>query len=148
MLPPVVVPVPPEAIPSAEDKDTEAAEMAPLEVMMPVLREVEKRLVELAVVEKKLVEVAEEEVELTAVKFCKVEEAVERRPLKELLPEKVLLLASKVEEAAVIVMSEEPLKEVPLMLRAVWRVVAVPALPPMLREEVATSRRLAPVGSE
>lgn len=34
---------------------------------------------------------------------------------KVLLPEKVLLLASKVEEAAVIVMSLEPLKAVPLM---------------------------------
>ena len=48
---------------------------------------------------------------------------------KVLLPEKVLLLASKVEEAAVIVMSPEPLKEVPLMFRAVWRIVAVPAFP-------------------
>lgn len=34
---------------------------------------------------------------------------------KTLLPEKVLLLASKVDEAAVIVMSAEPLKATPLM---------------------------------
>lgn len=38
---------------------------------------------------------------------------------KVLLPEKVLLLARSVEEAAVIVMSADPLKEVPLMFLAV-----------------------------
>ena len=39
------------------------------EVMLPVLREVEKRFVELAVVLKKLVEVALVEVDWRAVKF-------------------------------------------------------------------------------
>ncbi len=48
---------------------------------------------------------------------------------KVLLPEKVLLLARSVEEAAVIVISAEPLKAVPLMFLEVWRMVAVPALP-------------------
>lgn len=48
---------------------------------------------------------------------------------KVLLPEKVLSLASKVDEAAVMVMSCEPLNETPFMLRAVWRTVAEPALP-------------------
>ena len=45
------------------------------------------------------------------------------------VPEKVLLFARRVEEAAVIVMSPEPLKEVPLMFLAVWRIVALPAFP-------------------
>lgn len=49
--------------------------------------------------------------------------------LKVLLPEKVLLLARRVEEAAVMVMSCEPLKAVPLMFLEVSRMVAVPALP-------------------
>ena len=53
--------------------------MAP-EVMRPVLREVENRLVELAVVANELVVVAFVEVELRAVKFCKVEDAKERNP--------------------------------------------------------------------
>ncbi len=44
------------------------------------------------------------------------------------MPENVLLFANSVEEAAVIVMSAEPLKEVPLMLRAVARIVAAPAV--------------------
>lgn len=48
---------------------------------------------------------------------------------KVLLPEKVLLLARSVEEAAVMVMSAEPLKAVPLMFLEVCRMVAVPALP-------------------
>lgn len=48
---------------------------------------------------------------------------------KVLLPEKVLLLARRVDEAAVIVMSAEPLKAVPLMFLEVSRMVAVPALP-------------------
>ena len=48
---------------------------------------------------------------------------------KVLLPEKVLLFERSVEEAAVMVMSEVPLKEVPLMFLAVWRAVAVEALP-------------------
>ena len=48
----------------------------------PVVKEVEKRLVEEAVVEKRLVVVAEVVVELVAVKLVKVEEAVERKPFK------------------------------------------------------------------
>jgi hypothetical protein len=66
--------------------------------------------VEEAVVEKKLVEVA---------------------LAKTFAPLNVLLLASKVELAAVIVMSCEPLKAVPFILREVWRIVAVPAFPVM-----------------
>ena len=53
-------------------------------------------------------------------------------PVKLLVPENVLLLAKSVEEAAVMVMSAEPLKDTPLIARAVWRVVAVPALPETL----------------
>ena len=49
--------------------------------------------------------------------------------LKMLAPVKVLLLESKVEEAAVIVMSSVPLKEAPLIFLAVSRAVAVSALP-------------------
>jgi hypothetical protein len=127
VLPAVEVPVPPEVMGRAVVREREVPVMAPVEVRLPVLREVEKRLVDEAVVEKKLVEVALPRVRV---------------------PEKVLLSESKEEEAAVMVMLEEPLKEVPLMFLAVWRVVAVPALPPMFKEEVATSRRLAPVGSE
>jgi hypothetical protein len=58
-----------------------------------------------------------------------------------LLPLNVLLLASKVEEAAKMVMSAEPLKETLLMLRPVCKVVAVPALPVMLafRDVVETA---------
>jgi hypothetical protein len=48
---------------------------------------------------------------------------------KVLVPLKVLLLARSVDEAAVMVMLEVPLNEVPLMVRAFWRAVAVPALP-------------------
>ena len=50
-------------------------------------------------------------------------------PVKLLAPEKVLLLAKSVDEAAKIVMSAEPLNDTPLMRRAVWSVVAVEALP-------------------
>ena len=49
--------------------------------------------------------------------------------LKTFAPEKVLLFASKVEEAAVIVMLPVPSKETLLMVRAVWSAVAVEALP-------------------
>src|SRR3989344_4521413 len=45
---------------------------------------------------------------------------------------------ARMEEAAVMVMSAVPLKEVPLMVRAVSSAVAVPALPPMLRVVVET----------
>ena len=53
-----------------------------------------------------------------------------------LRPVHELLFARSVEEAAVIVMSDVPLNDVPLMFRAVWRAVAVPALPPIESEEV------------
>ena len=46
-----------------------------------------------------------------------------------LLPEKVLLLAKSVEEAAVMVMLPVPSKETLLMVRAFWSAVAVDALP-------------------
>jgi hypothetical protein len=48
---------------------------------------------------------------------------------KVLVPLKVLLFARSVDEAAVMVMSCEPLKAVPLMFLEVWRRVAVPAFP-------------------
>ena len=57
---------------------------------------------------------------------------VEEELAKELRPVHVLVLASNVEEAAVMVMSAVPLKEVPLMFLAVSSAVAVPALPVML----------------
>ena len=138
-------------------------------VRVPMLPEVEKRLVDEAVVAKKEVEVAEVVVALVETRSVKplstamlfrvvvparlVSNLVSNSPLKVevytplvtvpalpviepvmvllkvLLPEKVLLLARSVEEAAVIVMSADPLKEVPLMFRAFWRMVAVPALP-------------------
>jgi hypothetical protein len=44
-------------------------------------------------------------------------------------PEKVFELAKSVDDAAVIVMSCEPLKAVPFIFLDVWRMVAVPALP-------------------
>ena len=56
-----------------------------------------------------------------------------------LVPLQVLELARRVVEA--MVMSVEPLKETPLMRRAVARVVAVLALPPMESEEVAVVTR-------
>ena len=55
---------------------------------------------------------------------------------KVLVPLQVFEFASKVVEA--IVMSAEPLKETPLISRAFWSVVAVPALPPILRVLVET----------
>ena len=54
-------------------------------------------------------------------------------PENVLLPLNVLELARSVEEAAVMVMSAEPLKDVPLIERAVWKIVAVAALPVMER---------------
>src|SRR3989344_2593733 len=61
-----------------------------------------------------------------------------------LAPEKVLSLARSVEEAAVMVMSAVPLKEAPLMVRAVSSAVAVAALPPMERVLVAAKARAEP----
>ena len=49
--------------------------------------------------------------------------------LKMLVPLNVLLFASKVEDAAVITMFPVPSKVTPLMVRPVWRAVAVEALP-------------------
>jgi hypothetical protein len=53
----------------------------PVEVKLPPLAVVKKRLVVDAVVEKRLVEVADDEVELTRVTFWKVEEALAKRLL-------------------------------------------------------------------
>ena len=63
---------------------------------------------------------------------------------KVLVPEKVLESASSVVEA--MVMLAEPLKETPLIVRAVWSVVAVLALPPIEKEveEVAISTSAEP----
>ena len=63
-------------------------------------------------------------------------------PEKVLLPENVFELASRVVEATT--MFAVPLKETPLIVRAVSRAVAVPAFPPIEREEVATSSRAVP----
>src|SRR5260221_388399 len=90
-----------------------------------------KRLVELAVVAKKVVEVAFTSVTLP------VKELV---PLNVLFPAKVLLLERSVVEE--MVMSAVPLKETPLMRRAVWSCVAVAALPPIESEEVAAEYAL------
>jgi hypothetical protein len=68
------------------------------------------------------------------------------RVVKVLLPLQVLVSPRRVVEA--IVMSAVPLKETPLMRRGVWRAVAVPALPPMEREEVAASRSAVPAEFE
>lgn len=51
------------------------------------------------------------------------------------------------EDAAVIVISAEPLKETLLMFLAVWRVVAVPAFPPIFNEDVATCANAVPAAS-
>ncbi len=53
------------------------------------------------------------------------------RPVKVLAPVKRDESARRVDEAAVMVMFAEPSKEVPLMVRGVWSVVAVLALPEM-----------------
>lgn len=53
---------------------------SPEEVTAPPIAVVKKRLVELAVVEKRDVEVAEVVVALIPVKFCKVDEAVVKKP--------------------------------------------------------------------
>jgi hypothetical protein len=82
----------------------------------PAVKLVVKRLVEEAVVAKELVEVAAVVVERVML-------------LKMFAPVKVLLFERSVEEAAVIVMSAEPSKEMPLMFLAVSRIVAVPAFP-------------------
>ena len=79
-------------------------------------------MVEEAIVEKRLVEVA-------AVVVLRVMLSKMLAPVKVLAPEKVLLLASTVEEAAVIVMLVVPSKVVPLMVRPVCKAVAVEALP-------------------
>ena len=57
---------------------------------------------------------------------------------KVLFPLKVLASARSVEEAAVTVIFAEPLNATPLIVREVSRIVAVAALPPMFKLEVAT----------
>ena len=100
----LVIPVPPLDTPSAVPSESDPTDAV-----------CAKRLVLDATVEKKLVEVALVRTVL---------------PLKVLVPEKVLLFASKVVEA--MVMLVEPSKETPLMVRGVASVVAVLALPLML----------------
>jgi len=73
--------------------------------------------------------VAAEPVALTKVKFWRVDDPVRRRFAKVLSPENELVSESRVEEAAVIVMFAVPSKETPLIVLAVSRAVAVPALP-------------------
>jgi len=65
---------------------------------------------------------------------------------KVLVPLKVLSFARSVEDAAVTVMFPVPSKDVPLIVRAVARAVAVAALPPIESDEVATSRNAEPAG--
>ena len=94
----------------------------------------------------KFVVVAFVVVAFPSVKFVIVEVALLTKipPVKELSPLKVLVLARRVEEAALIVMSPEPLKETPLMFLAVSNSVAVPALPPMFNVEVEVKARAVP----
>jgi hypothetical protein len=63
-----------------------------------------------------------------------------------LFPLHVLEFAKRVVEA--MVMSAEPLKDTPFMSRAFWSVVAVLALPPILREEVAAYASAVPAEFE
>ena len=90
--------------------------------LFPAVRVVANRFVELAVVEKKFVEVAEVVVE--RVIFSKI-----FAPEKLFAPLNALLFERSVLEAAVIVISCEPLNAVPLIFREVWKRLAVPALP-------------------
>ena len=99
---------------------------APVRVSDPPFPVVKKRFVVDAVVVKSVVEVALVVVLFNPVKFWRVEEPVRRIlakvvvllnelvPVKELLPEKVLLLASRVEEA---VLSAEQPKSPPVQVR-------------------------------
>ena len=82
-----------------------------------------------AVCENKLVLDATVEKKLELVAFANVV-----LPVNEFTPENVLLFASSVDEAAVIVMSAEPLNKTLLILREVCRIVAEPALPPIESE--------------
>ena len=79
-------------------------------------------------------------------------------PVNEFTPENVLLFARRVDDAAVMVISAEPLNATPLMFRAVLSVVAVDALPvrapmtvvnhavlPEMRVVVALAKVLRPV---
>ena len=65
-----------------------------------------------------------------------VVEAFDTNPGKMFVPVHLLVSARSVVEA--MMMFVDPLKETPLMVRAFWSVVAVPALPPMVRVEVET----------
>ena len=67
---------------------------------------------------------------------------------KVLSPVQVLVFASSVDDAAKIVIGEAPVKETPLMVLPVARVVAVLALPPIERVEVATSSNAVPAEFE
>ena len=142
----VVAPVPPLLTVSVPAESTPPdADTAPENE--PILSEpsdatCEYRFVDDAVVEKKLVVVA-----LVAVRIP-----------NPLTPENVLLFARRVDDAAVMVISAEPLNATPLMFRAVLSVVAVDALPvrapmtvvnhavlPEMRVVVALAKVLRPV---
>src|SRR3989344_14452 len=79
-------------------------------------------------------------VEVALLKSDEPESVVEE---KVLAPLHVFSFASGVEEAAVMVMSAEPLKEVSLMLRAVARIVAAPAV-----RDAAVPDMLVPTSAE
>ena len=73
--------------------------------------------------------------ELARPVIAKDEEVAEA---KVFLPVKVLLSERSVEDAALIVIFDEPLNETPLIVRAVWSAVAVPAFPltdPVMSDE-------------
>lgn len=86
----------------------------------------------LAVVAKKLVVVALVEVEFKAVKFWSVVEPLAKRFANVLRALKLFVSASKVDDAAFRVILAVPLNDTPLIVRAFWRAVAVPALPVIL----------------
>ncbi len=134
--------------------ETEETAPAGVEVAMTVPSGLTAKKVPAAVarlVMARLVVVAFVVVELTIVRLVIVEVALFAKipPLKVERPEtpsdervptevsdeavtpELSVLPVRVPAAAVTVMSAEPLKEVPLMLRAVCKIVAVPALPVM-----------------
>jgi len=99
---------------------------ARVKIFEKVPRPVEVRLLPLAEVKKRFVEEATEANKLVVVAFVAV--ALPRI----VPPEKVLVSLRSVDEAAVIVILAVPLNEVPLIVRAFCRAVAVPAFPEIL----------------
>jgi hypothetical protein len=125
-------------VPKTKPAKVEVAVVFNLEAERPLVIEVVALPVTVNTPVEREVVVALVEVELRAVKFCRVDDPVAnilaavKRAEKVLLPEKVLLFESKVEEAAVMVMFAVPSKEVPLMVLGVCKALAVPALPEIL----------------